>query len=41
MNNLDAVFINIDDFCHTFLPAVKISNFFRYQIKKQAFSPLS
>ncbi|PCS23162.1 Mobile element protein [Candidatus Enterovibrio escicola] len=42
MNNLDAVFVNVDDFCQTFLPAWgKRPNFFWYQTKKQTFSPLS
>nr|WP_263363734.1 hypothetical protein [Candidatus Enterovibrio escacola] len=40
MNNLDAVFVDVDDFYQTFLPAWEISHFFRYQTKIQAFSPL-
>ncbi|PCS22581.1 hypothetical protein BTN49_1804 [Candidatus Enterovibrio escicola] len=42
MNNLDAVFVDVDDFCQTFLPMQGgIPNIFRCQTKKQAFSPLS
>nr|WP_263363546.1 hypothetical protein [Candidatus Enterovibrio escacola] len=38
INNVDATFV---DFCQTFLLAwARTSNFFRYQTKKQAFSPL-
>nr|WP_150139283.1 hypothetical protein [Candidatus Enterovibrio escacola] len=37
----NAVFVDVDDFCQTFLPArEETPNFFRCQTKKQTFSPL-
>nr|WP_223824344.1 hypothetical protein [Candidatus Enterovibrio escacola] len=41
MNNLDAVFVDVDDFCQTFPSCmVKTPNFFRHHTKKQTFSSL-
>ncbi|PCS23241.1 Mobile element protein [Candidatus Enterovibrio escicola] len=35
MNNLDAIFIDVYDFCQIFLPAWGKSPFFRYPIKNK------
>ncbi|PCS22567.1 hypothetical protein BTN49_1788 [Candidatus Enterovibrio escicola] len=40
MNTLDAVFVDIDENSHIFLPTWENTSFFRCQTKKQTFLPL-